>query len=211
MDAAQARRNRLPFKPPRIQSAGTSSSAAAGRASSTKTASTSKVSKQISSARTAAARNTLSKSTASKKKPSKAPQRGSRSIFDPTSEESNDTDATDEDAGPSRDSRSSSPFQEPDYILAEIITNDRPRDIESDEPRIPPKLLTTILHHHFKNSKTKITKDANEVVAKYMDIFVREALARAAYERADASTGDGRTRPGDDGFLEVGWTFFLFL
>lgn len=52
----------------------------------------------------------------------------------------------------------------------------------------------------------KITKDANAVVAKYVDIFVREALARAAYERAggdgNADAGGGRGSVGD-GFLEV--------
>jgi hypothetical protein len=73
----------------------------------------------------------------------------------------------------------------------------------SSEPAIPPKLLTRLLHHHFKSEKTKIAKDANEVVAKYVDVFVREALARAAYERAEGLAD----RPGGisigDGFLEV--------
>lgn len=76
----------------------------------------------------------------------------------------------------------------------------------SSEPTIPPKLLTRLLHHNFQNEKTKIAKDANEVVAKYVDIFVRESLARAAYERNEtesgANPGVGGTASGD-GFLEV--------
>lgn len=72
----------------------------------------------------------------------------------------------------------------------------------SSDPTIPPKLLTRLLHHHFQNEKTKVAKDANAVVAKYVDVFVREAIARAAYERAEAD-GAGGGRGVGDGFLEV--------
>lgn len=96
---------------------------------------------------------------------------------------------------------------EPDYILAEITTTDRADDVTSSEPTIPPKLLTRLLHHHFRNEKVKIAKDANEVVAKYVDIFVREALARAAYERAESQGGEGGAGFGG-GFLEVSTLHF---
>lgn len=96
--------------------------------------------------------------------------------------------------------------EEPNYMLAEIITDNREDvDVMSSEPTIPPKLLTRLLHHHFQNEKTKIGKDANEVVAKYVDIFVREALARAVYERSESEGGmdaNGKRAVGD-GFLEV--------
>lgn len=98
-------------------------------------------------------------------------------------------------------SRSSSISEEPDYILAEITT-EKPKDVTLSEPTIPPKLLTRLLHHHFRSEKTKIAKDANEVVAKYVDIFVREALARAAHERAETQGGAGGLGI-TDGFLEV--------
>ena len=64
-------------------------------------------------------------------------------------------------------------------------------------PTIPPKLLTKLLHHHFEDEKTRIGKDANSLIGKYMETFVREALARAAFERSEADGGRG----GD--FLEV--------
>ncbi|PLB33431.1 CENP-X/MHF2 family protein [Aspergillus candidus] len=88
------------------------------------------------------------------------------------------------------------PSPEPDYILAEI-TDAQPEadDVLSSEPAIPTKLLTRLLHQHFQNPKTKVAKEANSVIAKYVDVFVREALARAAYERAEGGGGDG--------FLEV--------
>ena len=80
--------------------------------------------------------------------------------------------------------------------------------MNSSDPQIPSKLLTRLLHHHFQNEKTKIAKDANTVVAKYVDVFVREAIARAAYERAGADNAATGSRIGD-GFLEV-QCFFLF-
>lgn len=65
-------------------------------------------------------------------------------------------------------------------------------DGEDDEPQktIPPELLTRLLHTFFEKDGTRISKDANEAVAKYMDVFVREAIARAAVEK-------------NGGFLEV--------
>ena len=99
-----------------------------------------------------------------------------------------------------------SPSPQPDYILAEITTSRAvggPDEISSTDPMIPPKLLTRLLHRHFQDDKTKIAKDANRVVAKYVDIFVREALARAAYEKAEGEkSGDIGDRR-QDGYLEV--------
>lgn len=80
-------------------------------------------------------------------------------------------------------------------------------DVLSSEPLIPPKLLTKLVHHHFRNEKTKMAKDANGVVAKYIDVFVREAVARAAFERAEGGGGGGVA----DGFLEVRISFLFSL
>lgn len=68
---------------------------------------------------------------------------------------------------------------------------DDDEDDEVPDKTIPPELLTRILHEFFEKDGTRITKDANNAVTKYMDIFVKEAIARAAAER-------------DGGFLEVG-------
>ncbi|PYH49391.1 uncharacterized protein BP01DRAFT_370854 [Aspergillus saccharolyticus JOP 1030-1] len=102
---------------------------------------------------------------------------------------------------PSNRTPDAEPEPEPDYILAEITHHpEEAEDITTREPVIPPKLLTRLLHHHFQHPKTKIAKDANTVVAKYVDVFVREALARAAFERREA-VGEGAAV--GDGFLEV--------
>lgn len=70
-------------------------------------------------------------------------------------------------------------------------------------PTIPPALLTRLLHHHFQNDKVRIGKDANGVVGKYIETFVREAIARAAFERSEV----GLKGIGGD-FLEVGGLSF---
>ncbi|OHW90275.1 centromere protein x [Colletotrichum incanum] len=63
-------------------------------------------------------------------------------------------------------------------------------DTEAPENTIPPELLTRLLHEFFEKDDTRLSKDANAAAGKYMDIFVREAIARCVHER-----------PG--GFLEV--------
>jgi hypothetical protein len=54
--------------------------------------------------------------------------------------------------------------------------------------------LTRILHEFFEREGTRITRDADKAVARYVDVFVREAIARAAVER-------------NGGFLEVSCSF----
>src|SRR5687768_7928633 len=80
---------------------------------------------------------------------------------------------------------SSNPFAssspEPEVI-------EEPHDIgislreEETEPEksIPKDLLTRILHEFFTKDATRISRDANAAVGKYVDVFVREAIARAA-------------------------------
>lgn len=73
---------------------------------------------------------------------------------------------------------------------AEVEQVEDEREEENQQKTIPAELLTRLLHEFFESESTRITKDANGAVAKYMDIFVREAIARAAAER-------------EAGFLEV--------
>ncbi|KAL8744068.1 MAG: hypothetical protein Q9190_003651 [Brigantiaea leucoxantha] len=77
-----------------------------------------------------------------------------------------------------------------------------PAPSQDSPPTIPPKLLTRLLHYHSeKHAKEnlKINKEANALVGKYIEIFVREAIARAAHEKSQAADEGGS---GDD-FLEV--------
>ncbi|KAE8419235.1 CENP-S associating centromere protein X-domain-containing protein [Aspergillus pseudocaelatus] len=189
------KRRQLPFKPPSRQS-----SATAGPSTSA-SASTSKPNprrKPKSKSKVSAKSTTNAKASSSKTaRPSTTSTRDEvEASVSPAAASNSDSEAS------SGSSRSRSPSEEPDYILAEIIHADADEnDVLSSEPAIPPKLLTKLVHHHFKGQKTKIAKDANEVVAKYVDVFVREALARAAFERAEGAKGVERGI--GDGFLEV--------
>ncbi len=77
--------------------------------------------------------------------------------------------------------------------------DDGEEEDEEDEERekIPGELLTRILHEFFEREGTRVTRDANAAVVRYVDVFVREAIARAAVER-------------DGGFLEVSLALLSF-
>lgn len=73
------------------------------------------------------------------------------------------------------------------------------RGAAGEEPReaekaVPRELLTRILHEFFAKDATRMSRDANAAVGKYVDVFVREAIARTAVEKKG-------------GFLEVSCLF----
>ena len=63
--------------------------------------------------------------------------------------------------------------------------------IDERKERIPEDLLNVLLHQFFKEEGTRMHKDANKAVGRYMETFVREALARAAWTREDAGAPGG--------------------
>jgi hypothetical protein len=113
---------------------------------------------------------------------------------------------SDEAVGGASRSLSPSPslISEPDFILAEV-THDDDDDKALDGPAVPLSLQHRMLHHNFRDKdKTRITTDAKEVLGKYVEVFVREAIARSAYEsqgNGPDDAGGGMRR--NDGFLEV--------
>ena len=89
-----------------------------------------------------------------------------------------------------------------DDLHSSAATAAGPSSTQDSTPVIPPKLITRTFYHHLgkdEGDAIKIGKEANTLVGKYFDTFVREAIARAAFERTqvDEATGTG------DGFLEV--------
>lgn len=149
-----------------------------------------------------AASDAVSTSTTGKSK-SRPTQSNKRQPSRLTSVTPSATDSTAE-SEPESASRSASPDSEPDYVLAEVTHNERADD---NEPTIPLALVHTLLNHHFKDkNKTRISQDAKAVIGKYIDTFVREAIARSAYERQEKSTegvSEELNGRGDDGWLEV--------
>jgi centromere protein X len=57
--------------------------------------------------------------------------------------------------------------------------------------------LTRLLHEFFTDDGTRIGKGANRAVGKYMETFVRETIAKAAFEKQGEDAGVGA------GFMEV--------
>ncbi|KAF5009528.1 hypothetical protein FDECE_4255 [Fusarium decemcellulare] len=98
---------------------------------------------------------------------------------------------------PEPEPQSSNPFELSDDDNVADRTGNSARDVqivEDEEPEpektIPRELLTRLLHEFFAKDATRISRDANAAAGKYFDVFVREAIARAAVEK-------------DGGFLEV--------
>ncbi|OJD19620.1 hypothetical protein AJ78_00477 [Emergomyces pasteurianus Ep9510] len=204
------KRKRPPFNPPRPRTASGISKTSTTTKSKTKPKPTARTTTQKSSSSSASRR----KSSAVRNNDPDDDIRISRTPSRTTPDHSpSSTLASRQSSDNESDSRSRSPSSEPDYILAEITESapiDPREELESSTPLVPSKLLTTLLHRHFQDDKTKIAKDAGRVVAKYVDIFVREALARAAYERTEGESSKsgsrdarGRARAKVDSYLEV--------
>ena len=158
VDAPAQKKRQRPFKPPSRASSSAGPSASAPKPKPKPKQTNSK----------AATNKATSLATASNSNSHKAPTPAKRKRDDPPPSASESADGSDADSDASAHSRERSLSQEPDFILAEIITHhEKNEDVNSSDPQIPSKLLTRLLHHHFQNEKTKIAKDANTVVAKY--------------------------------------------
>nr|POE86549.1 centromere protein x [Quercus suber] len=74
---------------------------------------------------------------------------------------------------------------------------------QSDEvPTLPRPLLLRLLHEGFADKSTKIDKHAVQVLQKYMEVFVREAIARAALSKREAAER-GEADEADKAWLEL--------
>ncbi|KJZ80261.1 hypothetical protein HIM_00111 [Hirsutella minnesotensis 3608] len=93
-------------------------------------------------------------------------------------------------AGAATAPESSNPFESSDdqaEVRASSESEPEP-DRAAEEPAeteksIPRDLLTRVLHEFFAKDATRISRDANAAVGKYVDVFVREAIARAAVDK----------------------------
>ncbi|KAG0648741.1 hypothetical protein D0Z07_4749 [Hyphodiscus hymeniophilus] len=113
----------------------------------------------------------------------------------PDSEESGDDPFASSKPSPSHDEDSI------DIDSQDSGSEEREDPAEEEERRegIPSDLLARLLHENFKEEGTRLSKDASKAVGKYMETFVREALARAAFARVEAEEKSGVA----DGFLQV--------
>lgn len=70
-----------------------------------------------------------------------------------------------------------------------IIDIDDEEGEETRNEKIPDDLLSVILHQFFKEEGTRMHRDSTSAVARYMEVFVREGIARAVWGRGDEGTG----------------------
>ncbi|PBP18148.1 hypothetical protein BUE80_DR011155 [Diplocarpon rosae] len=73
-----------------------------------------------------------------------------------------------------------------------------------DGPSIPPDLINVLLHTFFKQEGTRLHRDANVAVGRYIETFVREGVARADWARVHGWEGElGGGGGAEGGVLEV--------
>lgn len=93
-----------------------------------------------------------------------------------------------------------------DLSTAPPLTNRRtsgddvvPLPSQNESPSIPQPLIVRLLHEHFSDKSTKIDKHAIQVLQKYLEVFVREAIARTALQKKQ----DPGVSALDSGWLEL--------
>ena len=101
----------------------------------------------------------------------------------------------------SSESEQDDPFSDIDFDDLGDASADGDRAIVTETQReaIPPKLLARLLYEGFEDSNMQIQKGALDLTGRYIELFVKEAIARARFERRDARKGSAIA----DGFLQV--------
>jgi len=107
---------------------------------------------------------------------------------------------TDSDDNDNNNIREDEDIDLPDITLSHSSDDDALQGVVAqDVPTFPAKLIARLLHEHFQNQETRITKEALEVVCRYVDVFAREAVARCCFGKESEEGGGGA----DGDFLEV--------
>lgn len=83
--------------------------------------------------------------------------------------------------------------------------------ISNRQTSIPPDLINVLLHGFFQHDNTRMSKDANAAVGRYIETFVREGLTRADYWKKhgweegglNGNFEGGEVGGGDGAYLEV--------
>lgn len=77
-----------------------------------------------------------------------------------------------------------------------------PMPSQSEGPGVPQPLLVRLMHEHFADKSTKIDKHAIQVLQKYFEVYVREAIARTAQWKSE-QVADGKAGQEDEKWLEL--------
>lgn len=120
--------------------------------------------------------------------------------LDDIDDDDDDDDDDDADIVGSAHRRRSANDASTTELTAAVPAADSQDDADDEAPPIPVKLLNRLLHDGFADEDMRIGKEAMAVAGKYVETFVREALARSVFEREEAEREGGGA---DDGFLQV--------
>lgn len=125
---------------------------------------------------------------------------------DPESEDEDDNDANEDE---DEDTSLPIPFSpEPDFILAEVVDTSKSQPNGTSNSltteTLPLPLIHRILHTHFTTpDSTTITAPARSLVAKYVEIFAREAIRRCVEDKKERGRTDAAGGSTDTGWLDV--------
>ncbi|EME47162.1 hypothetical protein DOTSEDRAFT_125145 [Dothistroma septosporum NZE10] len=99
---------------------------------------------------------------------------------------------------------SETPHDPPDNTTSKALPSKDQTPTQSDStPSIPQPLLLRLIHEGFADKNTKIDKQAIQVFHKYVEVFVREAIARTRAEKEEAAERGEVATQSDVGWLEV--------
>lgn len=141
--------------------------------------------------------------------PSKKAAQSTEQVFDSEDDIEGSSDGLPDDPLTAVGSKASRQAQDHiDDALLDLLTHDDaetvrealPPDID-EEATIPQPLLLRLMHEHFDSEDTKIDKHAVVVLQKYLDVYVRETIARAVLSKKD-DVEEGRASQSDSNWLD---------
>jgi hypothetical protein len=143
------------------------------------------------------AANKLKDKPASKSTKPKGRTSGSTTFSRPSIASSLALDASDSDE------EINDPFATPAPESSREVIDVEMEDSAEEErtENIPEALMSRLLHENYREGGTRMTKDSVVAATRYMEIFVREAIARA--EREARTKQDAKGIGFGDVFLEV--------
>jgi len=88
--------------------------------------------------------------------------------------------------------------------VAEQTTQEQTPFDADEVQELPPALLARLVHENFDDKTIRMSKPANEVLKRYMNIFMREAVARAAEGKKERlGVGKGGMATDEEIWLDV--------
>lgn len=149
----------------------------------------------------AAASNSGPRKASASNQQARAAAKKARTVQDEDEDEDEDME-DEEDEGDKDDDDADDGDAGRDSVDGQDTNDDDDDDDEAGPPVIPEELVLRILQQHSHDKDLRITKNAGTVLSQYIDIFVKEAIARTANDKhrsiLDVSLSDGQVCPNNN-------------